>query len=112
MLVAPDKIPAAVAAFVDNELMPKAQPYTWQKGLLALGAIKAISMTTSAMQDPKVMSALKLYDVMTSDGAIDTVKGEEVAQEMIKGAGGSITYMGIVFNDADAKKFFEITRSV
>lgn len=108
MLITVDKIPAAVGAYIDNELMPKAPSFSWQKGLLAIFGVQAVAKVDKFSKDKVFLDSLKELKVITAEGKVDTDEMAKTLKEILKGAGGTINYMGIVFNEKDADSFVRI----
>lgn len=110
MKVHPNDIGAIYAAYVDSEIGPKAQS-ALQK-FWAYGSAYVVDRKAKEyLSDQERISQLTSIGIMTADGMIDFDFLRDMATHAMDKSGGKIEAMGLILDQADVEKVYNIGRS-
>lgn len=106
----PQHVGQIYAAYVDNEIAPKAtspiQKF-WAYGSVFILNKKAEEYLT----DPVRVEQLTAMGIMTPDNMIDLDFLKEMTGHVIEKSGGKIEAMGLILDQSDVEKVYNIGRS-
>lgn len=110
MKIHPQDVSAVYAAYVDNEIAPKANS-ALQK-FWAYGSVYVINKRAQEyLSDPERIKQLTAMGIMTPDGMIDMDFLKEMCSHAIDKSGGQIEAMGLILDQSDIEKVYNLGRS-
>lgn len=110
MKIHPQDIGQIYAAYVDNEIAPKATS-PLQK-FWAYGSTFVVNKRAQEyLADPDRIEQLTAMGIMTPDGFIDLDFLREMSNHAIDKSGGQIQAMGLILDKSDVEKVYNLGRS-
>lgn len=110
MRIHPQDVGQVYAAYVDNEIGPKAQS-ALQK-FWAYGSVYVVQKKAEEyLSDPDRVSQLTTMGVMTPEGMIDVDFLKEMTTHAMEKSGGRIEAMGLILDQSDIDKVYNLSRS-
>lgn len=110
MKIHPTDIGQIYATYVDNEISPKAQS-ALQK-FWAYGSVYVVQKKAEEyLGNPERVKQLQTMGIMTQDGHIDIDYLREMTTMAMEKSGGHIEAMGLILDQSDIERVYNISRS-
>lgn len=110
MKIHPQDIGAIYAAFIDNEVSPKASSGV-QKFMAYMSVFAIQKQAQDYITHPKRMEQMKSMGIMDEQGLIDADYLKEMATYAMKKSGGTIEAMGLLLSQSDIDTMYSLARS-
>lgn len=110
MKIHPQDIGAIYAAFIDNEVSPKASSGV-QKFMAYMSVFAVQQKAQEYVSHPKRMEQMKSMGLMDENGCIDADYLKDMASFAMKKSGGTIEAMGLLLSQSDIDTMYSLARS-
>lgn len=111
MKIAPSDVATLYAAFVDNEIAPKAA--TGVQRFLAYGSVYMVNRKVGEyLSDPRRVEQLRQAGIMDENGMIDMDYVREMATFALQKSGGKIQAMGLILDQGDIDTAYRLAQHI
>ncbi len=110
MKIALQDVPPLLVNHMEKNILPKANMY--QKFVVGAAMFALSNRASAAINDPKVVSNMKMLGVLGDDGFVDMDYAREMAISALQRTGGSLPIGGYVFDAQDVEALYENAKSV